>query len=171
MSKGWTDTYNAIDFNKVDDSEFALPETGFYAVDLEKCEPKKTQKNKPAIEVVLKITTAADGSAARRGKLFDTVVLTQEAAFRVKNLSSALHIDPPRSGTYDEVYNYCLSALSAARSGLFVRVDHKPDVKDPSTMRARVGRYYDADEVAAAMAKRESKTSAEAEGGSSRFSR
>ena len=169
MSKGWTDTPEEIDYGKVDDSEFQLPEPGFYAVDVEQLEPEKTKNGKPSVKLVAKISKGADGSKARRGKLFDTLVLTQEAAFRIKNLSSALHIDPPRSGAYDEVYNFCLSALSAARSGLFVRVDHKPDVKDPSVMRARIGRYYDADEVAAAMARKEGKGTTAPE--ASRFSR
>lgn len=162
--QGYTDECEDIDFNAVDDSEFAIPPVGFYAVELEKAEAKKTTTGKPCSKLVLSIRSMADGSPAKRGKLFDTVVLTQNAAFRVKNLASALHIDPPRSGKFDHNFNFCKDALAAAATnGLYVRVDHKPDMKDETRMRAVVGRYYDADGCRAALERKNGGSAPKAE--------
>lgn len=104
-AKGWTDVVQ-IDWDKVDSGAPTPLEPGVYGGFIIKADPKKTKTGKPSIGIEIEIDTASDGEKLeRKGKVFDTMTLTEDGAFKLKQLCEAVDLMDYLEGkmTYDDI--------------------------------------------------------------------
>jgi hypothetical protein len=80
-----------------------------------KAEPRPTKEGKPSISLELSVTNVFGGDdLASPRKLFDNVMCSAAAAFRVKQLAASANVAPPANFGLDEVTAFCERLVDAA---------------------------------------------------------
>lgn len=118
MSNGWVGHTEAIDWDNAGNN--ALPE-GVYLLKGVGTKAKLTSNGKPSCEAQFEVASTFDGEKVGNRKVFDTLTISQAAAFKVKNLCSATGGDlcPPRSGAFQDVEEFANSVLDSTRDGVY----------------------------------------------------
>jgi len=90
-----------LDFSNVQSREPLNP--GFYVVKIEDAEEKTSSNGNPMIAITYTVLYAADSGTPVQGtyKLWDNLVLTDKALWKVKELFTALGIDTENIVTMD----------------------------------------------------------------------
>ncbi len=146
---GWT-TNETIDWAQAAKGPAPLPE-GLYKARIASAKPQGTKsENKPMAVLELEFYQDAEGNEIKKRKIKDFVLITQEAAFRVLQICSALEVSPPASNGTEEVEEFCRELVSAAKDGVYVRVKHETSTdkrtgEDRTDM--RVARYLNPSQV------------------------
>ncbi len=146
MSKGWTGHDEEIDWDSAGNN--ALPD-GVYTLKVAKAEARPTRDGKPSVSVELLIeTNFSTGEKFTNRKVFDTLTVTKEAAFKIKNLCKASGVCPPRSGSFE----HCEEFANAIVDMGYVNAVLKQDTYDGQT-RNKVKVYLSEEETEKAAAK------------------
>lgn len=124
--KGWTTNEKFGDWDKVT-TTVAPPDPGLYRARFVSAEPQATKKaGLPALKLSLELFEDGDGNALeRKRRLGDTLVLTQEAAWRIKLVCQALDISMPEDNSLESAEEFCKELITASKDGVFVRVKHR----------------------------------------------
>lgn len=140
---GWASN-NKLDYSNVSTEEFTPLEPGIYKARITEAKPQPTKEGNPMIKLLVEVYEDANGdSLPKPRKVFDNMVLTEKALFRVAILAEALDIARLDSDSFEAVEDYCGEIVSAAKDGVFVRLTLEDyTARDGSTRKAnRVGRY------------------------------
>lgn len=143
MSNGWTGHDEQIDWDAVGNN--ALPE-GVYLLKAVGTKAKLTSGGKPSCEAQFEVASTFDGEKVGNRKVYDTLTISQQAAFKVKNLCSAMNGDlcPPRSGSFQDVEEFSNNLLDSARDGVYALL--KQDTYE-GKVRNKVKEYLTAEEA------------------------
>jgi len=146
---GWTSN-NKLDYSKVSTEEFSPLEPGIYKAVITEAKPHPTKKEAPMIKLLVEVVENANGERLPKPrKVFDNMVLSEKALFRVAILSDALDIARLESDAFEVVEDYCSEVVDAAKDGVFVRLTLEDyTARDGSTKKAnRIGRYLKSSEA------------------------
>ena len=108
--KGWNK--NEIDWDSVDTSGGIPVERGIYLARCTSAKPQLTKDKKPSIQSVWTLTQTYDGEEISR-TVYDTLTLTEEARFKVKQCFEACEIDPPADESEDAAKSFCDDLVGA----------------------------------------------------------
>ena len=146
---GWASN-NKLDYSNVSTEEFTPLEPGIYKARITEAKPQPTKDGNPMIKLLVEVCENADGERLPKPrKVFDNMVLTEKALFRVAILADALDIGRLESDSFEAVEDYCGEIVNAAKDGVFVRLTLEDyTARDGSTKKAnRVGRYLKSSEA------------------------
>lgn len=143
MSNGWTGHSEEIDWDSAGNN--ALPE-GVYRLNGVGAKAKLTSGGKPSVDAQFEVAGTYEGEPIKGRKVFDTLTITREAAFKVKNLCSATggELCPPRSGSFQDVEEFAHNVLDVTREGIFAFL--KQDTYE-GKVRNKVKEYLTAEEA------------------------
>jgi hypothetical protein len=163
---GWT-SEESVNWNDVSTEPPPPLEDGIYRAIVVKAEPKPLGKeNKPGIAIQLQVEEQFGGGAIEpKRKLFDNVMMSAAAAFKVKQLATAANIEPPASFKFADVEAFCNALVDS--NALLVRTKREtytPPGGSPRT-NAKVDRYLTEQQLSDAGAEADA---AAADGGSRR---
>lgn len=149
-NQGWTDE-ESFDWDKVSDAPPPPLANGLYRGRIVKAEARPTTKEpKPSVNIEFSVESliTADGELAldKPRKLFDTLVFSKDAAFRIKQLSKATNVNPPASSGFEPVKDF-----AAALVGVGVVFRTRLNTFNGKT-NARVEVYVPEDKIAEALA-------------------
>jgi hypothetical protein len=147
---GWSSS-EKIDWSQVSDKGPAPLDEGLYLAKLAKAEPQLSKKtNKPMIKLTVEVSATGDGEKLPKPRtIFDYCVLTQEAAFRVGNLTKALGLASLEDTGFETVSTLCKDAVGAAKSGVYVRIKHetRTDNNGEERIDMRIAKYLSEEQV------------------------
>lgn len=101
--KGWTTDEDLDMANQSTEPPPPLEDGIHGPATIVKAEPEATNKGQPGAKIELSVTDAS----GRKRKVYDKVVFTKEAAFRVKQLALAVGVEAPARSTYELVEEFC----------------------------------------------------------------
>jgi hypothetical protein len=103
-NQGWTQNDSFDNWDEVSTEAPKPLDPALYHGEIVSAEAAQTGTGKPAVklEVSAKGLFQGDDLPSER-KLFDTVVITREAAFKVKQLAQATGVEPPKSNAFEAV--------------------------------------------------------------------
>ncbi len=159
---GWTQNDT---FDNWDDVSTEAPkpvEPNIYTGEIVKAEAAQTQgKGLPAVklEIMVKSVFQGDDLPSAR-KLFDTVTITKEAAFKVKQLSQSANVTPPKSNAADYLPEWADGLVGQPVIVSTKLEKYTPKGSTEQRESARIERYLTADQA-------EKKKAGVAEGGGS----
>lgn len=110
---GWT-TAEAVNWDEVSTEAPPPIADGLWKGVFAKAEPRPTKDGKPAINLELSVINAFGGAdLPSPRKLFDNVMCSAAAAFRVKQLAAAAGVNPPKSFGLDDITEFCNALVEA----------------------------------------------------------
>lgn len=110
---GWTSN-EAVNWDDVSTEAPPPIADGLYRAVFVKAEPRPTREGKPAINLELSVLGLFGGAdLASPRKMFDNVMCSAAAAFRIKQLSAATNVAPPSSFGLDPITEYCNGLVEA----------------------------------------------------------
>jgi hypothetical protein len=110
---GWTSN-EAVNWDDVSTEAPPPIADGMYRAVFVKAEPRPTKEGKPAISLELSVLGAFGGAdLPSPRKLFDNVMCSAAAAFRVKQLAAATAVNPPASFGLDPITEFCNALVDA----------------------------------------------------------
>lgn len=150
-NNGWT-SEEAVNWNDVSTEPPPPLEDGIYRAIVVKAEPKPLGKeNKPGIALQLQVEEQFGGGAVEpKRKLFDNVMMSAAAAFKVKQLATAAGIEPPASFKFADVEAFCIALVDS--SALLVRTKREEYPKGSGKVNAKADRYLTEQQLSDAQA-------------------
>jgi len=107
-------TSEDLDWDAIPDGPPPPLEDGIYRAVIGQADPQPTAKErKPAISVQLIVKQRHGSDEELNRRVFDTVVLTKEAAFRAKQLAKATQAELPRNTGYEAVSEFASSLVGS----------------------------------------------------------
>ncbi len=111
--QGWT-TQQDLNMDQVSTEPPPPLEAGIYRARVVEATPQPTKKGDPALRVVLQVFADIAGSEiSPKRKIYQTAVLTQDAAFRVKQLAVAAGVEPPKTSGFDDASTFAAELTGA----------------------------------------------------------
>lgn len=146
---GWTQK-EKINYEGVSTDAPAPLDPGLYRARITNAELQPTKKKEPMIKLTVEVFEDGEGNALKaKRKVFDNMVLSQAAAFRILILAKALEIDPLSENDTETTEEWCREIVKAAKEGVWVRIKHETytsnDGEERTTM--RVARYLNPADV------------------------
>ena len=141
---GWTQNDTFDNWDDVSTEAPKLLDPGFYCATIAKATGDKptSKSNKPAVNLELSVTDIFQGDKLPMPrKVFDNVVVTKEAAFRVKALCQSADVAPPKSNGADYLPGWATDLVGC---NVIVQIKHetfKTRDGEQKTV-ARVGKYH-----------------------------
>lgn len=145
MTQGWTQNDSFDNWDDVSTEAPEPPDAGFYIATIAKADATKPTSGKglPNINLTLSVTDVFQGDKLPKPRtVFDNLVVTKDAAFRVKQFCLAADTAPPKSNGADYLPGYASELV-----GLTVIVQLKRDSYTPKgsvekKIVARVEKYH-----------------------------
>lgn len=110
---GWTSA-EAVNWDDVSTEAPPPLADGVYRGVFVKAAPRDTKGGKPAISLELSVQGLYGGEElASPRKMFDNLMCSREAAFRIKGLAAAANVACPKSLGLDDVTEFCTSLIEA----------------------------------------------------------
>jgi hypothetical protein len=148
-TKGWTKE-ETFDWDNTSTEPPPPLEDGTYRARVVAAMPELTQKGDPCIKIELQVYEALtkDGASELNPprKMFDTLVLSKGAAFRVKQICRSAKVDPPASSRRDVVEEFCGRLVESESVALRSRRESYK-----GKMNARCDRYLGDDQIQASI--------------------
>ena len=108
--KGWNKS--EIDWESVDTSGGIPVERGIYLARCTSAKPQLTKDKKPSVSSVWTMVQTYDGEEINR-TVYDTLTLTEEARFKVKQCFEACEIDAPEDESEEAAKAFCDDLVGA----------------------------------------------------------
>lgn len=117
MATGWTES-EKYNWDDIPDEPPAAPENGLYVAKIEIAKAELTKKNRlPSVELELELLNKYGNSDPLTNvstKIrFENLVLSKNAAFRVKQAAKSAGVKPPATSSQDDVHAFAERLLGA----------------------------------------------------------
>jgi hypothetical protein len=114
QKEGWTDD-DEFDWDEVSSQPPPQAETGLYAFKVVESKSDKTSGGHPGVKLTIELTSKYGGGEIgyMSRKVRDTVALTKDAAFRVKQLAKATSVKPPPRNNSECMRDFAEALLGA----------------------------------------------------------
>ena len=149
--KGWTDK-QAFDWSGVTTGAPPPAPDGLYLVRFTASEAEASASKKtPMVKLTLEIGEDEAGNEPKgySKRLFDNLVFTQAAAWKIKAVAEAAGVPLPLDNSTESAIEFGNSLLEASKDGIYVRVKQETYTakSGEERVRANVARYLTPDEV------------------------
>ena len=147
-NQGWTGGED-INWDDIPDDAPKTPDEGLYSATVVEARAEKTSGGHPGVKLTVEIKSPFGGGELGyvHRKVRDTLAVTKDAAFKVKQAAKAARVSPPK-GTHFEALEAFASDLVG--QDLIIKTQNRPN-QDKSRVFANVALYCTpemADEIA-----------------------
>jgi hypothetical protein len=140
--QGWTTDEAFENWDEVSTEAPPPLEPNLYVARIIKTEPKPTATKKPGVSIELSVISVHGGDVLKvPRKMFDFAVVDLAGAFRVKQLSQAAGVDPPKANNFAAVSAWASELLG---HDVIVRTKiekYRPKGSSEERENAKVDRY------------------------------
>lgn len=148
--KGWTDN-TKFDWSGVTKGAPPPASDGVYLVKFDAAVAEASSNDTPMLKLGLEIIEDAKGvkPSGYSKRLFDNLVFTQNAAWKIMAVADAAGIDLPSDNSTQSAKEFGDKLMAATKDGIYVRVKQREyqSKEGEAKVRAEISRYLTADEA------------------------